>query len=49
MCPQELLVVEDKFHFLFGCPVYCDLRHRPFEEEEKKNQLKTHFFLPLSV
>lgn len=47
MCPQELLVVEDKFHFLFGRPVYCDLRHRLFEE--KKNQLKTHFFLPLSV
>lgn len=37
MYPQELLVVEDKFHFLFGSPVYCDLRHRPFKERKKIN------------
>lgn len=44
MCPQELLVVEDKFHFLFGRPVHCDLRHRLFEE--KKKSIEDSLFSP---
>lgn len=47
MYPEEPAVAEDKFHFLFGHPVYCDLRHHLFE---KKNQSKTpHFIFYLSV
>lgn len=27
----DLQVVEDEFHFVFYCPLYCDLRNSLFE------------------
>lgn len=47
MYPEEPVVVEDKFHFLFGRPVYCDLRYHLFEKKINR-RLLTLFFICLS-
>lgn len=33
----DLQVVEDEFHFVFYCPLYCDLRNSLFESIQLKN------------
>ena len=33
----DLQVVEDEFHFVFYCPLYCDLRNSLFESIQFKN------------